>query len=178
MECSLLEAMVCSLWRDCSKDVKIWFLTLERLSGSNRGVLNIVFKMWKASAIFFRVVLRLTWKMSFEVEIDNSIFFFKSWLCELRVTAKRKRVVLVGLRVTQSSLVWNFFCPTQATMFVTFILFAFLAAVAVAIFMKLRPSDTSVLKTLASNRLRIEFTEPPAPKNVGEEHYRKLTVRG
>jgi len=60
--------------------------------------------------------------------------------------------------------------------FVTFILFVFLAAVVAAIFLKLRPQDTSVLKTLASNRLRIEFTKPPPPKNTGEEHYRKLTV--
>lgn len=62
-------------------------------------------------------------------------------------------------------------------MFVTLVLFAFLAFVAVAIFMKLRPQDSSVLKTLASNRLRIEFAQPPPAKNTGEEHYRKLTVR-
>lgn len=60
-------------------------------------------------------------------------------------------------------------------MFVTLVLFAFLAFVAVAIFMKLRPQDSSVLKTLASNRLRIEFAQPPPAKNTGEEHYRKLT---
>lgn len=69
---------------------------------------------------------------------------------------------------------WFFFIIMS--FFITFILFVFLAAVAAAIFLKLRPQDTSVLKTLASNRLRIEFVKPPPPKNTGEEHYRKLTV--
>eukprot|EP00005_Dracoamoeba_jomungandri_P002786 CAMPEP_0174250864 /NCGR_PEP_ID=MMETSP0439-20130205/888_1 /TAXON_ID=0 /ORGANISM="Stereomyxa ramosa, Strain Chinc5" /LENGTH=693 /DNA_ID=CAMNT_0015331037 /DNA_START=67 /DNA_END=2148 /DNA_ORIENTATION=- len=40
-------------------------------------------------------------------------------------------------------------------------------------FKKLKPT-TSVLKTLASNRLRIDFEEPQPPKNEAEAQFRKL----
>jgi len=59
-------------------------------------------------------------------------------------------------------------------LFESFLLLVFVVVVVGLIFSKMYPRDTSVLKTLASNRLRIKFAEPAEPRHDAETHFRKL----
>lgn len=54
-------------------------------------------------------------------------------------------------------------------------LFAFLGLASMFVFYSIVPKDTRVLTTLASNRLRIKFTEIEPPSSKGEEIFRKIT---